>query len=65
LASKTSNKTSLGTVPKAETTLARFAFFANASAPDNVCAIARAVSLAFIGSERVISTFPELSAHQP
>jgi len=53
-APKTSNKTSLGTVPKAETTLARFVFFANVSAPDAVCAIARVVSLAFIGIEQVI-----------
>jgi hypothetical protein len=42
LASKTSNNTSLGMVPKAETTLARFVFFANASAPDDVCAITKA-----------------------
>ena len=58
---KTSNKTSLGTVPKAETTRARFVFFVNASAPDDVCAIARAVSLEFIGIEQVMSTFPERS----
>jgi hypothetical protein len=44
-----------------ETTRARFVFFASASAPDDVCAIARAVSLAFIGSEQVTSTFPERS----
>ena len=48
-------------MPKAETTLARFVFFANASAPDDVCAITKAVSLAFIGSEHVMSTFPERS----
>jgi hypothetical protein len=41
--------------------LARFVFFANASAPDDVCAVTRAVSLAFIGIEQVISTFPEMS----
>ena len=49
-------------VPKAETTLARFVLFASASAPDDVCAITRAVSFAFIGSEQVISTFPEMFA---
>ena len=41
--------------------LGPFRFFANASAPDDVCAIAKAVSLAFIGSEQVMSTFPERS----
>jgi hypothetical protein len=34
---------------------------ANASAPDDVCAITSAVSLAFIGIEQVMSTFPERS----
>src|SRR5260370_1409093 len=60
-ASKTLNNTSLGTVLKAETTRALGTFLANASAPEEVCAIARSVSSAFIGSEQVTMTLPDTS----
>src|SRR5438034_2063682 len=61
LAANTPNSTSLGTVPKAETTRAFGTFLANASAPEEVCAITRSVSSAFIGREHVTITLPDRS----
>ena len=36
-------------------------FFANSSAPDDVCTTTRSVSSLFIGNEQVITTFPDKS----
>src|SRR6266851_3078435 len=60
-ASKTPNSTSLGTVLKAETTRALGTFFASSSAPEDVWAITRPVSSAFIGSEQLTITLPDTS----
>src|SRR5439155_19968941 len=60
-ASKTPNSTSLGTVLKAETTRAFGNRFASASAPEDVWAITRSVSSAFIGSEQLTMTLPDTS----
>src|SRR5438876_9120147 len=54
--SKTSNSTSLGTVPKADTTRAFGTFFTSSSAPEEVWATTRSVSSAFIGSEQLTMT---------
>src|SRR5438034_2857492 len=59
LAANTPNSTSLGTVPKAETTRAFGTFLANASAPEEVCAITRSVSSAFRSEEHT----SELQSH--
>src|SRR5207248_2589971 len=60
-ASKTPNSTSLGTVLNAETTRALGILFASSSAPDDVWAITRPVSSAFIGNEHVTMTLPDTS----
>src|SRR5258706_15147655 len=59
--SKTPKRTSLGTVLKAETRRACGIFFARASAPEEVWAMTRPESLAFIGSEQVRITLRERS----
>src|SRR6185312_12788825 len=61
LDSKTGKRTSLGTVPKADTTCARRAFLASASAPEDVRAMTSLVSSALIGREQVTMTFPDKS----
>src|SRR6267143_894659 len=61
LASNTANSTSLGTVLKAETTLAFGTFFASSSAPDEVLAMMSFVLPASIGSEQVTTTLPAKS----
>src|SRR6185503_13265997 len=55
---KTSNSTSLGTVPNADTTLALRTFLARASAPDDVRATTSRLSSALIGSAQVTITLP-------
>src|SRR4030095_12401547 len=57
--SKTLNSTSLGTVLNADTMCARRAFFARASAPDDVWAIASSLSSLVIGMEQLTMTLPE------
>src|SRR2546423_11347205 len=61
LAANTPNSTSLGTVPNADTTRALGTRLASASAPEEVWAITRSVSSAFIGSEQVTMTLPDTS----
>ena len=60
-ASKTSNSTSLGTVPKADTTRALGTFFASSSAPEEVWATTSPLSPAFIGSEQLTMVLPDTS----
>src|SRR5712664_3197338 len=59
--SKTPNNTSLGTVLNAETTRALGIFLTSFSAPEEVWATTSPVSSAFIGSEQLTITLPDLS----
>src|SRR5512136_2787830 len=60
-AANTLNSTSLGTVLKAQTTLAFGTFFASASAPDDVWATTNSELSALRGSEQVTITLPDRS----